>query len=390
MNGLNDLRNVRLGKFLSLFLFLVMLCIPFSFPLLPSPGVHLSAFLEPCISSLGSFLWHACTSCQWSIASDTEGLYLLVLLLIPVSGVLTIVLERIPLIKNSQVSSYIGSVLLLYLSMQLMRYGVSKLTLGQFGTAEANLLFTPIGMMKKDMLFWTTMGSAPLFSILSGVIEISISLLLLWRRTKLMALLGSTLVLAHIFLLDLSFQIDVRFYSLFLLLISVFLSWNVWITLFNALKNGVLAIQLHANSSEFSLAKPVLKAMFLLIILADICFPFYAETEKKSPFPKELHSAYKTIIHEGNSSFTKLFFHSRGYLIMRDEDDDFTSHKVHFIPSEHRIAFEQLESELTYSLSGDTLYLKGEIGRESIDEVFLEINLEELPLLKDSFTLTTR
>ena len=55
--------------------------------------------------------------------------------------------------------------------MQVAGYGVQKLLMQQFFTPEANTLYTPLGRLDKDILFWTTMGLSRGYNIFLGVVE---------------------------------------------------------------------------------------------------------------------------------------------------------------------------------------------------------------------------
>ena len=369
----------------SVFLFVLMLFIPFQFSILPSFGIYFLPFSESLVSEFGTFFFSDCGDCTWRIGSDNEGIYLLALLLLPLSLLVYL------LIKSSSLSVpfFLGIMylLLLYLSMQLIRYGLDKVFLNQFGFPEANLLYTPIGHMEKDILFWTSMGSAPIFSIGTGAIEVLVGLALLFKRTRLLALMASTLILFHIFFINLSFQIDVRFYSFFLFSISMLLSVDQWKTLLKAILQGRLTLDLSPAQAGFP---KWIAALIVSVIFLDLSFPQIANKERSLAIPPELKSAYQCLETLGPSEIRRIFFHSRGYMIYESADGKMTSKKVYFDPGKKLIYLEDKTATLSYQVRGDTLNVF--MVNDDVHNQWkgLAIDLEILPLVKEEFWLTDR
>jgi uncharacterized membrane protein YphA (DoxX/SURF4 family) len=370
--------------YLANFLLLLMLFIPFQFSILPSFGIFILPFSELIIAEFGTFLFPNCTYCLWLIGSDNAGIYLLAILLLPLVLLVQVLFKRCT--SSPRLFDVIRYLLLLYLSMQLMRYGLDKVFLNQFGFPEANLLYTPIGNMEKDILFWTCMGSSPLLSIVTGATEVLVGLALLFKQTRIFALMTATLILFHIFLLNISFQIDVRFYSFFLFSIGFLLSLEQWKTLIKSIQQGKLELDLSTDC--FCISKWA-KALLVTLIFLDLSFPHLANGEKALAIPAEISSAYQCNESDNQSGVQRIFFHSQGYIIFESENALMTSEKIYFDPVKKLILFEDETSKLSYQIKGDTLSIHGINGEVQLDWQGIVIDLESLSLVKDKFSLTS-
>ena len=109
------------------------------------------------------------------------------------------------------------------LGIALLRYGFIKVFPLQFPTPPLAVLNEPVGNASPTLLFWSVYGLHPLFVITLGWIEVITGLLLLFRRTAFCGALIALAVTANIALLDLTFDVPVKLYSLSLVLISVVL-----------------------------------------------------------------------------------------------------------------------------------------------------------------------
>jgi len=176
--------GASMGRILTLYLFLLALVLPFAYPLLPFPGRMICDLIEPYLNDIGSWIIPDCLSCNWSISSDSAGLFLLALFIIPIAFLLEFILAKTKSLPELNTWKGLQFLLLLFLFMHLLRYGLDKVLLRQFGAPEANLLFSPLGMMKKDMLFWSLMGSSPFYSVLTGCIEALAAILMIIPRTR--------------------------------------------------------------------------------------------------------------------------------------------------------------------------------------------------------------
>jgi len=365
-----------MGRILTLYLFLLALVLPFAYPLLPFPGRMICDLIEPYLNDIGSWIIPDCLSCNWSISSDSAGLFILALFIIPIAFLLEFILAKTKSLPELNTWKGLQFLLLLFLFMHLLRYGLDKVLLRQFGAPEANLLFSPLGMMKKDMLFWSLMGSSPFYSVLTGCIEALAAILMIIPRTRPMGLIMATLIMAHVFLLNMSFEIDVLFFSGLLLSISLLLSWRIWSKVISAVLGNSGKLDSAPAQKESTLVIKSTKAMLILAILADVLLPLITSESYQSQKPIELKSAYQS----HSKGMTKLFFHSTGHLIWQDEEAKFHTEKVIFNKNEGGFYLQDQGTFISYTIHQDTLIIKGLIDASAL--VFTAIDLKQLPLLQ--------
>lgn len=111
------------------------------------------------------------------------------------------------------------------LSTVMISYGAVKVIKSQFPDPGIDRLLQPFGDASPMGLLWTLMGSSVLYNVFSGACEMLGGLLLLARRTTLLGALFSIGVLSNVVLLNFSYDVPVKLYSLHLLAMAVFLAW---------------------------------------------------------------------------------------------------------------------------------------------------------------------
>ncbi len=109
------------------------------------------------------------------------------------------------------------------LGAALLRYGFIKVYPIQFPPPPLAVLNETVGNSSPTMLFWSVYGLNPAFVMTLGWTEVVVGLLLFFRRT---AFLGAVLalgVMANVALLDVSFDVPVKLYSLSLVVMALVL-----------------------------------------------------------------------------------------------------------------------------------------------------------------------
>jgi len=116
----------------------------------------------------------------------------------------------------------------LYLSLTMARtmfsYGFDKIIPNQFSPMDPARLTQYIGEASPGGFAWTFLGFSIGYEVFAGVAETMAAALLLFRRTRTLGALIGTVVLANVFMLNMSFDIPVKQYSFHLLLMCVFLA----------------------------------------------------------------------------------------------------------------------------------------------------------------------
>lgn len=111
------------------------------------------------------------------------------------------------------------------LAMTMLSYGLAKagFVTNQFPTpAEARLERT-YGASSPMGLLWTFMGASRAYTIFAGLSEVLGGVLLLWRRTTVLGSLVAVAVMTNVVMLNFSYDVPVKQYSVHLVLMALFL-----------------------------------------------------------------------------------------------------------------------------------------------------------------------
>ena len=341
----------------------------------------------------------------FDFSSDSKGLYFLLSFLAILSVILTPFLLRF--FSQNQLEkfkTYIVLIATYYFAVILMKYGFDKVFKAQFYLPEPNILYTPFGNLDKDILFWSTMGTSYSYNLFMGFMEIIPAILILFNRTRQIGLLISLGVLINVLAINLSFDISVKLFSAFLILINLYLLiptlgilWNLFIL------NSVMRLKIQFNFSIPKSTKIIIKTIVICHLLLESLFPYlnsgnFNDDISKRPF---LHGAYVVqefnqngiILNTRNSPVKRLFFHRDGYLIFQNQQDEMTDYKLEINPIKNTFIltdYELNKTTISYSYSkrdrllklsstknGDTLLIKTKT-----------INWQKLPALQKQFHWT--
>jgi hypothetical protein len=339
--------------------------------------------------------------------SDTLGLNILLLSLFVLSLVFAFVLQQTKFWKNKgdKIILLIQLLAIYYLASRLMVYGFDKVFKTQFYTPEPNTLFTPLGALSKDILFWSAMGTSKMYCFLSGIAEIIPAFLLLFRKSRVVGLILTTFILLHVLTLNIGFDISVKLYSIFLLYLT-------FISLSPYLKTLVLfffrneLVTLPKSDTVFMnkiyLQRGIKFLVIGLILIEALKFPISTGYLSDDDVPRDpFHGAYEVVlITDGMNNFymrdtfpVRFFVHRRNYLIFQFEDGRMEDYKL-------EIDREQEAFKIT-SYSNEVNYLQYELYENQTDLKLMyyirgfgyqlhavKKNLEYLPALQDEFHWT--
>jgi hypothetical protein len=112
----------------------------------------------------------------------------------------------------------------LALAVWLISYASLKVFKIQFADPSPSRLLQPVGEMSPMRLMWTFMGVSEGYSAFTGLGELLAGLLLTCRRTTLLGALLAVAIMAHVFVLNLCYDVPVKLFSCHLLLVAVFLT----------------------------------------------------------------------------------------------------------------------------------------------------------------------
>jgi hypothetical protein len=109
------------------------------------------------------------------------------------------------------------------LAASMFEYGMTKVIPVQFARPTLNTLLTPVGDLSLSNLLWTSIGSAPVYEVLTGCAEMLGGILLLAPRTTTLGTLICLADLTQVFVLNMAYDIGVKQISFHLIVLALFL-----------------------------------------------------------------------------------------------------------------------------------------------------------------------
>ncbi|WP_265132178.1 hypothetical protein [Chryseobacterium oranimense] len=255
-------------------------------------------------------------------SSDSISMLVMVFVLLILSFVTALLLKRR---FSRQILFFSKEIVIVYLAVVLMKYGLDKAFKAQFYLPEPNILYSRFGNLDKDILFWSVMGTSRFYSISTGIVELLASLMIIFRKTRVLGLLISVGILVNILLINFGFDISVKFFSLILLSMAVFALKDEWFPLYRFL---ILKQKVQLEETEpDTKALPLwifLRTAFIGFSVVTILFPYvnngnYNDDLAKRPF---LHGAFENL--DQNSDIRYIFLHRKNYMILMDKDEKMT------------------------------------------------------------------
>ncbi|OYU96970.1 MAG: hypothetical protein CFE21_01390 [Bacteroidetes bacterium B1(2017)] len=384
----------------------MVLFFPLNLALFPFQKTITSFLFTPLVQWLNPHLFtHGYSLCEFS--SDSQSHYTLALCCFLFALPFTWLLGSNQ--NKEKIYTFLKLVLCYYLAFNLAHYGFDKLVKGQFSLPEPNLLYSTFGSLDKDLLFWSVMGISPTYNYITGGLEIVAALLLIIPKTRSLGLMASLVMLVHIVILNISFDISVKLFSSTLVTLNLVLVWpQLKSMLAISLGKKVEALPsvkteiFHSNFWHY-----FLKATFIGLGILEIIYPNYKsntfnDDKVERPF---LHGAYEIVeVYLINDSINtkplntnldkRLFFHRDGYIIFEDSKGEMTSYKYQLTSSKNEFIASSLcvLNNQTYNytlLPNKNLQLSTQQGLNTkVVYIAKPLLWQELPALKGGFHLT--
>jgi hypothetical protein len=276
-------------------------------------------FLKP-VAYL-QYYWFAGAINNIDFSSDTVALNLLLCLLLVLALLVVLVLDVFK-IRSGGIVRLFKAVSPWYIAFILLKYGFDKVFKQQFYLPEPNILYSTFGSLTKDTLFWSTIGTSHSYNVVSGIIEVLTALLIMLRPTRVLGFCVATGVLVNIVLINFSFDISVKTFSVFLLAVVVLNVYPYLKTLY-AFFVDHKKVQLSTP-----LQKPINQWVGIVAGIALVCYTLlpnvltgtYNDDNTQRP---PLHGAYqitrflmgKDSLPAGNFPYKRVFVHRNNYLI---------------------------------------------------------------------------
>lgn len=190
--------------------------------LLVSSFTPLATFLNDCLFYIRPHLIQPGGSGDTSLVWATVFTYALVSV---VGGIIWSVLDT-KREEYNEVNYWLCLMLRYGLAEISFSYGITKIFPMQMSFPNLSQLATPLGDFLPMRLLWMFIGYGQPYQIFTGMAEVLVALLLIWRKTALLGALLAVGVFANVAMLNLSYDVPVKIFSLHLLFISIFLVWQ--------------------------------------------------------------------------------------------------------------------------------------------------------------------
>ena len=377
---------------------LFFLTLPFPYSGFPNFAEIIAPIFEGIASFWAESVFGLSGKYTIKLISDSTGLYLH-LITLSIISLLSLRLSVFARKKNIPVDRFLYGIVLFFLILHLAKYGFDKVFKHQFYFPEPNTQFTPVGHLSKDILYWSAIGSSYSYNVAMGILELIPAVLLLFRRTRLLGGLIAVGVMSHIVVLNFSFDISVKVFSMMLLLASVLIIMPWGKMLFRFFIKGIItsgkAISKMGNSP--SRVWNATKIIAIFLILTESLFPYVRASRYNGDSAQKvyLHGAYKveSWVQNGDSlaAVKRIFIHKDRYLIFQYQDDYMRDMRFDWGWGEVEPFFDlgkngQLEQ--TWDEASSSLTLSGFLGKDTVLIVGKRIDLERLPIADDSFHWT--
>ncbi|MFK7784442.1 MAG: hypothetical protein AB8B56_04955 [Crocinitomicaceae bacterium] len=326
--------NIGIGSWIVLF----ALFLPFTFSFFPDLGIELtnglSGISEWIAQSIFGVTIHASPTTSDSSVQFVQAVLLMVLALL--LGLLFLKQQRF---SQDQIKQFLHTASAYILSFFLLKYGVDKLFQFQFYSPEPNTLFTPLGMLSKDILFWSSMGTSSTYNTFMGLIEVIPAFLLLHHRTRMLGGFIALGVLINVLMINIGFDITVKLLSMYLVIVSLY----VLSPFFQSLISFFFTThQTDKPQIQLSLApkmRAAIKVIVVLLIFTEVLFSYIhigsfngREMEKITH-----HGSYKLTEDNtsifGHEDIERIHIHSKGYLILEDTEGNFFDYPMRIGPT---------------------------------------------------------
>ncbi len=392
-------------KVLLVFGVLGVVFIPFSFQHFAVQSEITKFLFENSIVSISNQLsWIHLTNSE--ISSDSTALYVLLGLLFCSAIIIVSITSFIKSInrKESLIIKSIQLILTYYLSAVLLKYGFDKLFKVQFYLPEPNILYTPLGMLDKDILFWSTIGTSYSYTLFMGLMEIIPALMLLHNKTRILGLMLLLGVMINVVFINFGFDISVKLYTTFLLLLCGLLLvpfWNKLMQFFIFNQSTVLSVFKGKEILTSNAKRYCLKAIAVGCILMESLIPYLQNgsfNDDNAP-RNPMHGSYEVTKIDTNLAsnatinlnLKRLFIHRQNYFIIQYSDDRMEDFSLEILPFSNQFVLTNQDGatfivHYKYSEASKILELKSaDLG---ITITSKSIPWRELPLLKPLFHWT--
>ena len=154
-------------------------------------------------------------------------------------------------------------------------YGISKIFLLQMHFPSLSQMATPLGDLLPMRFSWLFIGYSAPYEIFSGIMEVLVGLLLIFRRTATMGVLVATVVFVNVMMLNLCYDIPVKLYAMNIVLMCFYLIANqskriINIFVYNRTAEACALYHYPLHRKWMRVTRIVLKLMVLYMVIRSV------------------------------------------------------------------------------------------------------------------------
>src|SRR5690606_17387668 len=277
-----------------------------------------------------------------------------------------------------------------------LSYGFSKFLDGQFSYPSLERLDQKIGDSSPMGLLWTFMGYSQTYAFFGGLCQVTAGFLLFFRRTSVIGSLLAFMVMTNIVVLNFSYDVPVKLFSMHLTLISLLILYpnlkNLFCLLFLNKTIKLVPEQSLIKKKEIGYVVLALKAFVIMgcvfifsVVAIQSVFDKPAHNLQAIYYPKEFTKNetdaqwQKFII---NNRYATVFYDKKNYEDF-DTEIDITEQIILLKSKTDTLS----TNKFKYYFSDDnrTMYLSGKFKTDSIAATFSVKRKEDFELVKRNF-----
>jgi len=213
------------------FVYLVIYNLPFPLSILPIPGLEivLQTLGEPWsnfVIWVGKHVFHVTATVHPTGSGDTMLAYVEAFCILCLSALAAVAWTLLDHKRReyTRLDDWLRTYVRFSLAATMLSYGGYKVIQSQFPSPYPERLVQTFGDASPMGLLWTFMGASASYNVFSGLAEMIGGLLLVARRTTLLGALVCIGVMSNVVMLNFSYDVPVKLYSLHLLAMAVFLT----------------------------------------------------------------------------------------------------------------------------------------------------------------------
>lgn len=382
-----------------------MIFIPFSFQFYAIQQALSESIFGGLVNYFAAFV-----NIEWQLndfSSDSKRLVILAIVLVLISLILALLskLKQLNKLQWHKIENVIRLIAGYYLGWILLKYGLDKLLKCQFYLPEPNILYSRVGDLDKDILFWSSMGSSYSYNIFMGLSEIIPGIFLFFGKTRKLGLLLALGVLLNVVAINFSFDISVKLFSSFLLFITIYLFAPFAVNFWRFLSNQNMEEK--QFSTEPSGESPRLSHWSNFVIISIILIESMYVYVKNQNFNDDklerplFHGVYavekfiqgKDTLTGENNALKNLFFHRDSYLIFQFKNEEIVDFKMEINPIKKTLTlYDTEQNKKVYSIEYNQYQKKMKLihNGKYEQEIILcsEKNWKKMPLIQPLFHWT--